>query len=139
MSGGRATVRAKAGKSTANAAGDLCAMTKEAQDLLNIVTLELKRGYNTYTPIDLIDGAAKGFNDFVNQAKKAASLAGTPMWAVVHKRDRRDALIVLPSWHGLGPNWTQWSGRLGVQVGRFEDFLCHEVRSYLKSLTKQHD
>lgn len=93
QSGGRATTRAKSGKTTANACGDLCAQSKEGQDLLDLFTIEIKRGYNTYSISDVIEGGTTGFNLFVKQAAKAASLAGTPYWLLIHKRDRRPALV----------------------------------------------
>lgn len=95
-SGGRATQRAKSGKSTANSAGDLMAMDAAGQTLLDVLTIELKRGYNSYTIQDLFDktNLRGGFCDFVAQAVNAASLAGTPHWAVIHKRDRRDPVVV---------------------------------------------
>jgi hypothetical protein len=95
-SGGRATQRAKSGKSTANSAGDLMAMDADGQKLLDVVTIELKRGYNSCTIQDLFDKANMhgGFCDFVAQAMTSASLAGTPHWMVIHKRDRRDPVVV---------------------------------------------
>ena len=94
-SGGRATNRAKQGKATANGGGDICAQTKEAQNLLDLVTFELKRGYNTATISDLLDIEGGGvMGKFIEQARKSASLAGTPYWAVIHKRDRREALLI---------------------------------------------
>ncbi len=96
MSGGRATVRAKSGKSTANSCGDLMAMTAEGQSLLDITAFELKKGYQTYSIQDLIDKPNKkgGFWDFVEQASRDASLAGCPHWTVIHKRDRREPVYV---------------------------------------------
>lgn len=94
-SGGRATNRAKQGKATANGGGDICAQTKEAQNLLDLVTFELKRGYNTATVSDLLDIEGGGvMGKFIEQARRSASLAGTPYWAVIHKRDRREALVI---------------------------------------------
>jgi hypothetical protein len=95
-SGGRATNRAKSGRNTANGYGDIAAQCPEAQKLLNIATFELKRGYSSTTIQDLFD-KPKGPNqmrDFIEQAKRSASLAGTPYWILVLKRDKREELIV---------------------------------------------
>lgn len=96
MSGGRATVRAKSGKTTANSTGDLMAMTAVGQKLLDIVSIEIKRGYNAYSVQDLIDKPNQkgGFWDFVSQASRDASLAGVPYFLVIHKRDRREPVYV---------------------------------------------
>ena len=94
-SGGRATNRAKKGKATANGGGDICSQNGEAQKLLNLITFELKRGYNTATVSDLLDIEGGGvMAKFIEQARRSASLAGTPFWAVIHKRDRREALVI---------------------------------------------
>ena len=94
QSGGRATQRAKSGKSTANACGDLRAETAAGQKLLDYFTIEIKRGYGAITLNDFFDGCKKGIHEFVAQASAAASLAGTPYWLLIHKRDKRDAIVV---------------------------------------------
>lgn len=93
-SGGRATNRAKQAKSTVNAAGDIGAMCGEAQRLLNVVTIECKRGYNKTDVQELLDHKGKsGFREFIDQAARSASLAGTPYYWLVIQRDRRHRLI----------------------------------------------
>jgi len=94
QSGGRATQRAKSGKTTVNACGDLAAQDAEGQKFLDLFTIEIKRGYGTYTVSDIIEGGKNGMNLFVAQAAKAASLAGTPYWLLIHKRDRRPAICL---------------------------------------------
>ena len=95
-SGGRATNRAKSGRNTANGYGDIAAQCPEAQKLLNIVTFELKRGFNRISLQDLLDkpNGPNQMRDFIEQAKRSASLAGTPFWVLVFRRDLREELIV---------------------------------------------
>jgi|688.fasta_scaffold00823_50 hypothetical protein len=95
-SGGRATNRAKQGKSTSNGCGDIGAQCHEAQRLLNVVTFELKRGYNSTTIQDVLDkpNGPNQMRDFIEQAKRSASTAGTPYWILVLKRDKREELVV---------------------------------------------
>ena len=95
-SGGRATNRAKSGRNTANGYGDIAAQCPEAQKLLNIVTFELKRGFNRISIQDLLDkpNGPNQMRDFIEQAKRSASLAGTPFWILVLKRDLREELVV---------------------------------------------
>lgn len=101
-SGGRATNRAKSGRNTANGYGDIAAQCPEAQKLLNIVTFELKRGYNSTTIQDILDkpNGPVRMRDFIEQAKRSASLAGTPFWVLVLKRDLREELIVTNMTYG---------------------------------------
>jgi hypothetical protein len=94
QSGGRATQRAKSGKTTENSCGDLAAQNEEARFLLDVITIEIKRGYPKVSIADLYEKESGGFHDFVAQAKKAADLAQTDYWMVIHKRDRRDAVVV---------------------------------------------
>lgn len=149
-SGGRATNRAKSGKSTANGGGDICAQTKEAQNLLDKVTFELKRGYNTATISDLLDNDGGVMGKFIEQARRSASLAGTPYWAVIHKRDRREALLItncmwfLPTAPG---NRIVTLHRLGdhrnslvfdpLAVAKLEDCLRPEQQKYIQKILSQ--
>jgi hypothetical protein len=102
-SGGRATNRAKSGRNTANGYGDIAAQCPEAQKLLNIVTFELKRGFNRISIQDLLDkpNGPNQMRDFIEQAKRSASLAGTQYWVLVFKRDLREELIVTNMTYGF--------------------------------------
>lgn len=142
-SGGRATNRAKQGKATANGGGDICAQTKEAQELLNLVTFELKRGYNTATVSDLLDIEGGGvMGKFIEQARRSASLSGTPFWAVIHKRDRREALVIT-NWvefldlYAPTPHIECWpDSETQVWVARLDGCLTPETRSRLQERLK---
>ena len=93
-SGGRATNRAKQGKTTAGGYGDICATDPRGQELLDLCCFELKRGYNFVSVQDLLDKTGRNtFRDFLDQTTRAASLAGAKYWFLVHKRDRREALV----------------------------------------------
>jgi hypothetical protein len=78
-----------------NACGDISAECPEGQKLLDVVTLELKRGYPKVCIADLWEKDHGGFHDFVEQSRKSARLAGTPFHAVIHKRDRKNPVIYL--------------------------------------------
>ncbi|MFN7317947.1 MAG: hypothetical protein ACK5S6_00425 [bacterium] len=106
-SGGRATNRAKSGKETVNGYGDIMAQCGEAQKLLDVVTIECKKGYNIVSISDLLDLKSGGtMQKFIDQATKAASLAGTPHWAIIHKRDRRETLLITNCLEFAGPSWS---------------------------------
>ena len=139
-SGGRATNRAKQGKATANGGGDICAQTKEAQELLNLVTFELKRGYNTATVSDLLDIEGGGvMGKFIEQARRSASLSGTPYWAVIHKRDRREALVIT-NWVDLMPcgtthiKCTDTESRGLIWAARLDECLVPVVAETIKDI-----
>lgn len=92
-SGARATVRKKAGKDTANNVGDIAAQCPEAMRLMNAVSFELKKGYNQTGPQDLILKDKSKIHEFIDQATRQASNAGTPYWALIHKADRKPTLV----------------------------------------------
>lgn len=99
-SGGRANVRSQKGKKTHGQHGDICATHPDGDSLINRLTIELKRGYNRRTVADLLDkpkGAARQeMEGFYGQAIESNRQAGTLSWLLVHRRDRRDAIIFFP-------------------------------------------
>ena len=107
QSGGRATRRTKRGKKTAGSYGDIMSMGLDASLLTTFVTIELKCGYNTSTIHDLIDGAESSkqqYSKWIEQAEEASHEAMSQHWWLIHKRDRRDPILVTPYgfWNELG-------------------------------------
>lgn len=100
QSGGRATSRAKAGKRNKHHCGDIAAIDPSGARFTNLVTPELKRGYPKADPIALLDrpknAAQQPFEAFLEQAITAAERGGTPFWMIIHKRDRREAMVYFP-------------------------------------------
>jgi hypothetical protein len=129
QSGGRATQRAKKGKKTANACGDLCAQDPDGQLLLDMYTIEIKRGYNSLHIYDILEGGKGGMNAFTAQAAKAAQLAGTPYWLLVHKRDRQPAIYVTNHLHDLHEGEVR-----SFAFGLWSDFVSPGMRRYLNEI-----
>jgi len=96
-SGGRATTRAKSGKSTANAVGDLSARTEEGSLLLREYIIEVKRGYNDLEVLPLLDKNNNKSNPFVvwwvKLIMEAVRTQRKPL--LIFKRDRAHACIVM--------------------------------------------
>jgi hypothetical protein len=118
-SGARATQRAKQGKATINAAGDLAAQCVEGQRLLDLLTFELKRGYKGICIADIWEKDKGGFHDFIEQARKSASLAGTRWAVILHKRDRREPVVYIEDTRDHSCKIMSWS-----------DFLTPSNRDY---------
>lgn len=103
QSGGRATFRSRKGKKTGKAhVGDIAAIEPEGRFWSELVTTEIKRGYPNATLAQIFDlpFRVKGrqpLHDFLLQTLAAQERAGTPYWAVIHRRDNRDALIYFDS------------------------------------------
>jgi hypothetical protein len=96
-SGARATTRAKKGQTTTGHCGDLAATCPSADLLIRFITIEAKRGYNKLSIQDLIDipnvGKRHEFLQFIQQASLAAKNARTPWWWLIHRRDKRQAVV----------------------------------------------
>lgn len=101
QSGGRATQRAKKGKKTEGHCSDIAATCPKATRLTRFVSIEVKHGYGLTCLYDILDrkenqpGLAP-IVKFINQAESAAKRAGTPHWAIVHRRHGRKKMIIAP-------------------------------------------
>lgn len=99
QSGGRATMRARKGKTTAGGNGDICALDPIGGPLLKVFTIELKRGRSHGEPGDLLDCAGSEkchpFLATLKQAKASADGAGN-FWLIIVRRDRRRAVVFFP-------------------------------------------
>jgi len=109
QSGGRATTRSKKGKKTFGQYGDIQAVDPKGQPLINLCTIEAKRGRNKVTCADIIDQPERysrkdkqtkvrptPWEGFIAQAHRQAKAAGTRFWILIHKRDRRNIVVFLP-------------------------------------------
>lgn len=100
QSGGRATQRAKKGKSTYGSYGDIAAVNPIGEPLLKIFTIELKRGMSHGEPGDLLDCTGDPrchkFIQTLLQAEDAHKRAGSFSWLVIAKRDHRHVVVFFP-------------------------------------------
>lgn len=99
-SGGRATVRGRKGKTTSGGCGDVCSTDPLSKPLMDFVTLELKRGYSKFTPFDMLDKKLKAkkqqWEIWMEQAELSRKNAGSRYWAIISRRNQRDAVIMMP-------------------------------------------
>lgn len=99
-SGGRARIRGRTGRDTANSHGDICAIDPIGMPLMDLLTIEVKRGYNRATPYDLLDKggeAEQTWEEWIRKAEESAQQAGSFSWAIIAHRDKRKAVIATPS------------------------------------------
>lgn len=100
-SGARATSRGKKGKTTYGQSGDLAATDPAGFPLINLLTIELKRGYSKDSIMDLFDrrqdAAIQCLECWIEQCRRSSSDAGTYSWLLIHQRDRRVPLVYFPS------------------------------------------
>lgn len=99
QSGGRATQRAKSGKNTFGSQGDIAAVDPVGRPLLEVFTLELKRGRSHGNLGDCIDSAndkrrkPNKFEETLLQAIGQAQAAKSQSWLVIAQRDRRRCMV----------------------------------------------
>jgi len=93
QSGGRATQRAKGGKSTYGSYGDIAAVDPIGAPLLKAFTIELKRGNSHGNPVDLFDAPRtdkiRGWEHCLDQTVRSAKDAQSIGWLLILQRDRR--------------------------------------------------
>jgi len=100
-SGARATTRAKQGKKTYGSYGDIKAEDPIGEDLLKVFTFELKRGYNKFNNMDLLEknlrkSSKQLYDKFIKSVIIDAQESGSLSWMLVVKKDRRDILAFFP-------------------------------------------
>ena len=111
-SGARAKVRGRKNKKTAGQHGDIAAIDPIGKPFIDLLTLELKRGYNKSTIADLLDKPAKAakqvYEKWFEQAKESAEQAKSVSWALIVKHNQREPIIFMPhefiEWMG----WDEW-------------------------------
>jgi hypothetical protein len=99
-SGAMAKIRSKRNKKTFGQCGDIQAIDPIGQPLIDLCSIELKRGYSRTTFADLLDkpesAKQQQYELFMEQAQTDAKNADCMFWLLITKRDRRDALITMP-------------------------------------------
>lgn len=124
-SGARAKVRGRKSKQTHGQHGDICAIDPIGQPLIDLLTIELKRGYSKHTIADLLDkpeGAAKQvYEKWIEQAKESHKHAKSNSWLLIVKRDRRLAMAISPIFNEASTKF--WCSGLLVGIQSLDEFL----------------
>jgi len=99
-SGARAKTRSKTKQDTFGQYGDVQATDPIGQPLMDLCSVELKRGYSKSTFADVIDkldtAKEQVFESFVKQVTTDENLSGSFSWMLIIKRDRRKILVFIP-------------------------------------------
>jgi len=98
-SGGRATVRGRKGQTTQGQHGDVAATDPIGAPLLDLVAIEIKRGYSIETLHSLFDRAKNAgqqmYEAWIQQAVTAHQQSGSYSWIIITKRDGREPLVIM--------------------------------------------
>ena len=99
-SGGRATTRSKQNINTFGQFGDIQATDPIGQPFIDVFLTEIKRGYPNATISNIIDAPPKTkanqLEEFIIKTTHSTKAAKTYSWMILHKRDRREPVIILP-------------------------------------------
>lgn len=139
LSGGRATVRRKTGRSTDFQCGDISATDPIGVLLIQHVTFELKRGYGKVSPFDLLDAnhtATLEWLCFLRQTLAAQKAAGTPFWAIIFQRDRHAVCIAVPLNMWMEREKEHECRRIIVRVGVY-DFVVLTYEAFKEAFTRE--
>lgn len=153
QSGGRATQRAKFGKSTFAGNGDIAAVDPIGQALLQIFTIELKRGRSHGSPGELLDAlpptnfkTIRPFEAALNQAVAGHVAAGSHHWMLICKRDRTEVMVYFPFRAYLKLREVDYSGydarfrlqvRNGTKKSKPISFVAFKLRTFLQFTPRQ--
>lgn len=112
-SGGRATVRGRKGQHTSGQHGDIAHTAPSGEAFCRAFTVELKKGYNKATLIDLVDKPGSCvYREWIDKLRNTASAAGSLSWMLVHHRDRREPLVFLEG--GVAQRLWEMQGHLSL-------------------------
>jgi len=99
-SGAMATTRNKTNQRAFGQYGDIQATDPIGQPLIDLCSIELKRGYSKFTFADLLDkmptAKEQMYELFFEQAYDDSIKADVRYWMLIAKRDRREALVYIP-------------------------------------------
>jgi len=100
MSGGRATVRRKKRVKTENSAGDLCYLDPIGKPLIDLLLIEIKRGYsNEVSVLNFLDKAERSKDPVLFRwwlkAEQERADAKRKWTVIIFKRDRHEKCIML--------------------------------------------
>lgn len=99
-SGGRAKFRGRKGRKTHGQHGDITATNPIGEPLIDLITIEIKRGYSAHTVADVLDcpslAAVQKWEGWLEQVYESHEQAGSYSWMLITKRDRREPLCFFP-------------------------------------------
>lgn len=152
QSGGRAKMRGRRGRDTHGQHGDILAVDPIGEPLIDMFTIELKRGYSNHTMFDMVDrgdySAKQHFEKWVEQVYESWQQSGSYSWWIITKRDQRKEMIFMPgiafdSLLGTFAPFRSWVMfesvyRIGKD-GCYQDMICGLVLDDFLAVVKADD
>lgn len=145
-SGGRATNRAKTGKTTAASYGDLTALDPRAEPLFRKITTELKRGYSKDIDLlSLLDGKGGKYLilNFWNQVVRDSERAEKDGWGknpllVIHRDYKLPIVVIRKEFYN---ELEEYCGEIASVKMRLyldtEDLILFRLRDWFDNVTPE--
>lgn len=142
-SGARAKTRGRKGRKTYGQSGDVCAIDPIGDPLIDLFSIELKRGYNRCSIMDLMDkgekAACQRHEQWFAQAEESHKNAGSFSWWLIVKRDHRDPLIFMPNLAAEtildGRQDPKFMPSLLLTADAVHEFYCTKLDLWLEQVT----
>lgn len=108
-SGGRAKRRGRGGLDTFGSHGDIAAVDPIGSPLIDLLTIELKRGYSKDSIQDVLDKSIKKpaqqeWEKWFAQVDESMVQSGSYSWMIITRRDQRRSICFMP-WKMLSCLW----------------------------------
>jgi hypothetical protein len=152
-SGAMAKTRSKVGKNTFGQYGDIQATDPIGQPLLDVFTIEVKRGYSSASFMNMLDkpdsAAMQVWESFFQQVSQDSKNAKSKSWMIIWRRDRKQALVYMPMTIISSPlgmyiklTFPHLKGKVELKDGtllrvficKLDDFLDHIKPCHIESL-----
>lgn len=140
-SGAMAKTRSKQKRVTFGQYGDVQATDPIGQPLINVFTIELKRGYSRATFFDLFDCSEKAsqqtWDKHITQVSLDAKNSKSLYWMLICRRNRREAIILVPfSFVKRIPRLKETYYARGVVQLKNKETLCYYLCRWIDFLEK---
>ena len=152
-SGAMATTRIKKQRASFGQHGDIQAVDPIGQPLLDVFSIEAKRGYTGATLSNILDAGPQmkpQLVKFIEQARTSQLESGAWSWLLIRKRDQRHTTVLFPfyvvsklSLLGLDHISFRSSNEIGgtkriIQI-KLDDFLNAVPPKRIRKIGKSHD
>lgn len=136
-SGGRATRRQWEGQETRGQLGDLAATDPIGQPFIDLIHIELKRGYSRVGAESLLWPGKSPLLDWFSQADREHRQAKARGWWIIHRRDRQPTLLYMSgsAWRVLFKDVVFPGIGMIYPVGWKEPVYCMEFEEALRCIS----
>ena len=148
-SGARATIRHKKNKETFGQAGDIQAVDPIGQPLMDVFTIELKKGYSEQSFFNMMEmkptSAQQMWEKFYLQVTGDMKKAKAVSWLLIWQRDRKEPMIYtspkimnLLKEAGANLRFPYLKGKFALKSGKIISVFVCKLDDFLKQVKPKH-